>query len=167
MSYWCLDDFTVGRKVETVPVKLEAEEIMWFARQYDPQPFHTDPEAAKDSVFGGLISSGFQTVAVATGQFLRTGILDGSNLGGARTGQNSLGRAGSPGGHFVDGVRGCRSAGIQVQSRAGHCAVGLHREHRSRRRGDLRDCRHGTRTRHCGCMIDWTSVINDGTSSLR
>ena len=82
MSYWCLDDFTVGRKVETVPVKLEAEDIMWFARQYDPQPFHTDPEAAKDSVFGGLISSGFQTVAVATGQFLRTGILDGSNLGG-------------------------------------------------------------------------------------
>lgn len=82
MSYWYLDEFEIGRKIETVPVKLEAEEIMWFAGKYDPQPFHTDVEAAKDSIFGGLIGSGFQTVAVATGQFLRTGILDGSNLGG-------------------------------------------------------------------------------------
>jgi acyl dehydratase len=32
-----------------------------FARQWDPQPFHTDPEAAKDSIYGGLIASGWQT----------------------------------------------------------------------------------------------------------
>lgn len=82
MSYWYLNDFEIGRTIETQPVKLEADEIIWFARQYDPQPFHTDVEAAKDSMFGGLIGSGFQTVAIATGQFLRTGILDGSNLGG-------------------------------------------------------------------------------------
>lgn len=82
MSYWYLDEFEIGRMIETQPVKLEADEIMWFANQYDPQPFHTDVEAAKDSIFGGLIGSGFQTVAIATGQFLRTGILDGSNLGG-------------------------------------------------------------------------------------
>lgn len=82
MSYWYLDEFEIGSMIETQPVKLEADEIMWFANQYDPQPFHTDVEAAKDSIFGGLIGSGFQTVAIATGQFLRTGILDGSNLGG-------------------------------------------------------------------------------------
>ena len=37
------------------------EEIIAFARQWDPQPFHVDPAAAKDSVYGGIIASGWQT----------------------------------------------------------------------------------------------------------
>lgn len=82
MSYWYLDEYVIGRQIETVPVQIDADDIMAFARQYDPQPFHTDLEAAKDTVFDGLIASGFHTVAIANGQFLRTGILDGSNLGG-------------------------------------------------------------------------------------
>jgi acyl dehydratase len=40
-------------------------EIIDFARQFDPQPFHTDPVAAKQSFFGGLIASGWHTCAVA------------------------------------------------------------------------------------------------------
>ena len=40
------------------------EEIVAFAREWDPQPFHVDPEAAKDSVFGGLIASGWHTGAM-------------------------------------------------------------------------------------------------------
>ena len=40
------------------------DEIVAFARQFDPQPFHVDPEAAKDSVFGGLIASGWHTGAM-------------------------------------------------------------------------------------------------------
>ncbi len=82
MSYWYLDEYVIGRQIETVPVQIDADDIMAFARQYDPQPFHIDLEAAKDTVFDGLIASGFHTVAIANGQFLRTGILDGSNLGG-------------------------------------------------------------------------------------
>ncbi|MBC2886038.1 MaoC family dehydratase [Ochrobactrum sp. CM-21-5] len=41
-----------------------AEEIIDFARKYDPQPFHLDPEAAKNSIFGGLCASGWHTTAV-------------------------------------------------------------------------------------------------------
>jgi acyl dehydratase len=40
------------------------EEIITFARRYDPQPFHTDREAARASIFGGLIASGWHTCAV-------------------------------------------------------------------------------------------------------
>lgn len=82
MSGWFLEDFEVCRKLATEPVRLEADEIMAFARQYDPQPFHTDLETAKNTVFEGLIASGFQTVAAATGQFIRTGVLDETGLGG-------------------------------------------------------------------------------------
>ncbi|MDE0780300.1 MAG: MaoC/PaaZ C-terminal domain-containing protein [Alphaproteobacteria bacterium] len=82
MSGWYLEDLTIGRRIETAPVTLDAEEIIWFARRYDPQPFHTDIETAKGTVFEGLIASGFQTVAVATGQFIRTGIIEGNGLGG-------------------------------------------------------------------------------------
>lgn len=82
MTGWHLEDFETGRKISTAPLRLDADEIMWFARQYDPQPFHTDTETAKDTVFGGLIASGFQTVAAATGQFIRTGVVDGTGLGG-------------------------------------------------------------------------------------
>lgn len=41
-----------------------ADEIIDFARKYDPQPFHLDAEAAKKSVFGGLCASGWHTTAV-------------------------------------------------------------------------------------------------------
>jgi len=77
-----LEDYTVGRVFETEPVTLDADEIIWFAEQYDPQVFHTDPEGAKNSAFGEHVASGFQTVAIATGQFIRTGAVDGTGMGG-------------------------------------------------------------------------------------
>ena len=82
MTGWYLEDYTVGRTIETEPVRLDEDEITWFANQYDPQPFHTDAELAKSTVFDGLIASGFQTVAIATGQFIRTGAVDETGLGG-------------------------------------------------------------------------------------
>ena len=60
--YW--EDFVVG---ETLPIgshTFTEAEIVEFARQFDPQPFHTDPEAARASAFGGLIASGWHTCAV-------------------------------------------------------------------------------------------------------
>jgi acyl dehydratase len=43
----------------------EETEMIDFARRFDPQPFHTDPAAAKQSVFGGLIASGWYTASTA------------------------------------------------------------------------------------------------------
>ena len=77
-----LEDFKVGEVMETAPVTLRADDIIEFARLYDPQTFHTDPEAAKTGPYGGLIASGLQTIAVAFGQFIRLGHIVESSLGG-------------------------------------------------------------------------------------
>jgi len=80
-----LEDFTVGEMLETTPVTLSADEMVDFAKLYDPQTFHTDPEAAKSSPYGGLIASGLQTIAVGFGQFIRLGYYTDSSLGGPAT----------------------------------------------------------------------------------
>jgi acyl dehydratase len=60
--YW--EDFLEGETVELGRHTFTEQEIVEFARQFDPQPFHTDPEAAKRSFFGGLVASGWHTCAV-------------------------------------------------------------------------------------------------------
>ncbi len=77
-----LEDFKVGEVMETAPVTLRADDIIEFAQLYDPQTFHTDPEAAKTGPYGGLVASGLQTIAVAFGQFIRLGHIVESSLGG-------------------------------------------------------------------------------------
>ena len=62
MIWW--EDFKVGERSEMGRHTFGAEEIIAFARQFDPQPFHTDPQAARASAFGGLIASGWHTCAV-------------------------------------------------------------------------------------------------------
>jgi len=76
------DDYPVGRVIETASAPLSEAEIIDFARKHDPQPIHIDPEAAKDGPFGGLIASGFQTVALGFRLFLDTGAMEGCSLGG-------------------------------------------------------------------------------------
>ena len=56
MKYF--EDVHVGESDTLGSHTVSAEEIIAFAKKYDPQPFHTDPEAAKDSIFGGLVASG-------------------------------------------------------------------------------------------------------------
>lgn len=60
-----LDDMTPGFRFETGKRTLSEAEIVGFARQWDFQDFHTDPEAAKASPYGGLIASGFHTLLTA------------------------------------------------------------------------------------------------------
>jgi acyl dehydratase len=72
-----LDDFTVGETFEAPPGTLSESEIIEFAEIFDPQSFHTDPEAAKASPFGGLIASGHQTIGWGFGQIVRLGIFAG------------------------------------------------------------------------------------------
>ncbi len=57
------EDFAPGQVYELGTYEMTEGEILEFGRKYDPQPFHTDPEAAKSSIFGGLIASGWHTAA--------------------------------------------------------------------------------------------------------
>lgn len=77
-----LDDLSVGDVIETAGVSLSEGLVIDFALAYDPQPFHLDKVAAGDSIFGGLIASGFQTIALTFRLFRDTGVLNGTNLGG-------------------------------------------------------------------------------------
>lgn len=58
------EDFNLGDVFEFGDNLMTEADILEYARKYDPQPFHVDPEAAKASIFGGLIASGWQTCAV-------------------------------------------------------------------------------------------------------
>lgn len=59
---WYFEDFEVGHTIEVGLRTISEDDIIDFARQYDPQPFHVDKDAAAASIYGGLISSGWQTV---------------------------------------------------------------------------------------------------------
>lgn len=56
------EDFTPGSRFTTGSRTLSEREIIEFARKWDRQYFHLDPEAARESIYGGLIASGFQTL---------------------------------------------------------------------------------------------------------
>ena len=58
------EDYVAGSVYEFGSISVTEEEVIDFARRYDPQPFHTDPEAAKNTPFGGLISSGWLTAGL-------------------------------------------------------------------------------------------------------
>jgi acyl dehydratase len=58
------EDFPVGELLEYGDRLVTAEAVVEFARQFDPQPFHLDAEAAQQTQAGGLIASGWHTVAL-------------------------------------------------------------------------------------------------------
>ena len=59
-----LEDFTVGQTFGSGRLRIDEEQIKRFAREFDPQPFHLDEEAARDSIFQGLAASGWHTAAL-------------------------------------------------------------------------------------------------------
>lgn len=64
MSQRTFADVTVGETIDCGTGSVTAEEIVEFGERFDPLPIHTDPEAAADSPFGGLIASGIHTFAL-------------------------------------------------------------------------------------------------------
>ena len=62
MKYF--EDVRTGERDTLGSYTITEAEIVAFATTYDPQPFHTDPQAAKDTIFGGLIASGWHTCAI-------------------------------------------------------------------------------------------------------
>ena len=67
------EDFQVGETWTSREVVLSQEDIVRFARENDPQPIHTDPEAAANSRFGGVIASGWQIAALSMRLFVEAG----------------------------------------------------------------------------------------------
>ena len=64
MVEW-FDDLKVGMRFKSEAVTVSKDDIIRFAREYDPQPFHLDEEAAKKTILGGLAASGWHTAAIA------------------------------------------------------------------------------------------------------
>jgi acyl dehydratase len=61
---WAYEDFEVGRTIQLGGRAVSAEEIVEFASEFDPQPFHLDEEAGRASVLGGLAASGWHSCAI-------------------------------------------------------------------------------------------------------
>lgn len=79
---WWAEDFTPGLSFQTPGATLTESLILDFARQYDPQPFHMDVNAAAEGVFGGLAASGFQTLALSFRLWQGMGIMNPACQGG-------------------------------------------------------------------------------------
>jgi len=75
------DDLKVGDTFKTPGVTITDEAIIDFSLKYDPQYFHMDREAAQKSIFGGLVASGFQLLALSFRLVFDSGLLV-NNLGG-------------------------------------------------------------------------------------
>ena len=75
------EDFQPGHRFESASLTITEAQMVEYARFYDPQPFHTDPETAKTTVYGGLIASGMQTIGFGFKLFLETGVLAACSLG--------------------------------------------------------------------------------------
>jgi acyl dehydratase len=76
-----LDDLSEGQTFRTNGLTLTEAEIIDFAWRYDPQPFHLDIGEAAQSPYGGLIASGFQSLALCFRLFIQTGVFLESSLG--------------------------------------------------------------------------------------
>jgi len=61
---WYFEDFHPGQEIDLGERTVSEEEIVAFAREFDPQPFHVDPEAASSSIYGGVIASGWHTCSL-------------------------------------------------------------------------------------------------------
>lgn len=81
MPTYAFEDFAVGRTFESAPYALNEQDLIAFAEQFDPQPFHVDAAAAENSFFGGLVASGWQTAAIGMRLISDTFILDSSGMG--------------------------------------------------------------------------------------
>ena len=81
MSRHYFEDFNVGDIFETASYTLSREEVIEFARMYDPQPFHLDDAAAADSFFGRLVASGWQTAAITMKLIVESSAFEGGVIG--------------------------------------------------------------------------------------
>ena len=81
MTLW-LEDFCVGQVFRAGPVAVSADAITAYARQFDPQTFHTDADAARATFFGGLAASGWHTASLTMSLVVQALPIAGGVIGG-------------------------------------------------------------------------------------
>jgi len=72
MSERYFDDLTQGDRFKSATYEVTEEQIISFAREFDPQPFHLDSAVARQTMFKGLIASGWHTAAITMRLFVQT-----------------------------------------------------------------------------------------------
>jgi acyl dehydratase len=78
-----LEDFTVGQRFSPAgEYTMQLDEMVSYARQFDPQTIHTDEAAARDELYGGLIASGWMTLGVTTRLMVQGDVLGGTPVVG-------------------------------------------------------------------------------------
>jgi acyl dehydratase len=92
-----LDEFTPGQKFVSSALRLDTAAIKAFASQFDPQPFHLDECAARDSFFGGLAASGWHTAALSMRLLVESGFRPAGGIIGSRADELSWPRPVRPG----------------------------------------------------------------------
>jgi acyl dehydratase len=80
-SVWYWEDFREGEVREFGQARVKREDIVRFASEFDPQPFHLDEDAARQTMFGGLIASGWHTAAMAMRMMCDAYLLRSASLG--------------------------------------------------------------------------------------
>ena len=75
------EDFTVGRRFETDTRTITEADIIAYGKEFAPLPYHTDVEAAKESMFGGVVAAGLHTASVTFGLFIESGVFSECGMG--------------------------------------------------------------------------------------
>ena len=78
---WYFEDFEIGKCIDVGTRSVSEEEIIDFARQFDPQPFHVDHDAASKSIYGGIIASGWHTCGLIMRLMVDGFLRDSSSMG--------------------------------------------------------------------------------------
>jgi len=78
-----LEDLRIGDRFSSAEHALDEAQIKAFATQFDPQPFHLDDEAAKDTIFGGLAASGWHTASITMKLMVTSGLRIAGGMVGA------------------------------------------------------------------------------------
>ncbi|MBC7404758.1 MAG: MaoC family dehydratase [Cytophaga sp.] len=78
---WYFEDFVPGKVIELGSRTVSEDEIIAYATQFDPQPFHIDKVAAEDSIFGGVIASGWHTCGMIMRLVVDGFLNDSSSMG--------------------------------------------------------------------------------------
>ncbi len=78
---WYFEDFEVGKTYQSGSRTVSEEEIIAFAREFDPQPFHIDREAAEQSYYGGIIASGWHTCSMIMRMMVDGSLGESSSMG--------------------------------------------------------------------------------------